>query len=100
MTISPSDRRRARVTEAWAEAFRKVSARVTEFCAEHGPPPNCIDMIRDYAPVLTKQIEQAEQDAEAQSVEWANGGAGGVQAKIDVWVSLWLEALEMVHLAR
>ena len=96
MTTSRQDR----VTAAWADAYRKISASVDVFCAKHGPPPNCLDMIREHAPAKAQEIEEKEKDADAHSVAWIGGGPGGVQAKIDAWVEAWLEALELVSLAR
>lgn len=92
--------RAERVTAAWADAYQKIGASVAAFCDRHGPPPNCLDMIREHAPTIAAQIEEAEQAAEAASVEWANGGPGGVQAKIDAWIALWREGLRMVGDAR
>ena len=92
--------RAEKVAIAWADAYQKIGATVSKFCDRHGPPPNCLDMIRDYATDIAGQIEEAEKIAEAASVEWANGGPGGVQVKIDAWVELWREGLELVSLAR
>ena len=92
--------RAEKVAVAWADAYKKIGAQVDLFCERHGPPPNCLDMIRDYAPNIAGQIEKAERVAEAASVEWANGGPGGVQVKINAWIDLWREGLEMVNRAR
>lgn len=93
-------KRQSKVTEAWAIAYQKIGAQVDTFCERHGPPPSCLDRIREHAPTLAGRIDAAETAAEAASVEWANGGPGGVQAKIDAWVELWREGLELVSLAR
>jgi hypothetical protein len=92
--------RAEKVATAWADAYRKIGASVDVFCERHGPPPNCLDMIRNYAPDVAGRIEDAEKIAEVASVEWAKGGPGGVQAKIDTWINLWLEGLQMVGDAR
>jgi hypothetical protein len=92
--------RAEKVAVAWADAYEKIGANVSKFCERHGPPPNCLDMIRDYAPGIAGQIEEAEKVAESASVEWANGGPGGVQAKINAWIELWREGLQMVGDAR
>jgi len=92
--------RQERVAVAWADAYKKIGGAVDLFCAKHGPPPNCIDMIREYAPGAADRIERAEKASEEASVEWANGGPGGVQVKIDAWIMLWLDGLQMVSDAR
>lgn len=92
--------RQSRVAEAWAAAYRAIGDEVARFCAKHGAPPNCFEMIREYSPTMAADIDDAEKVAESASVEWANGGPGGVQIKIDAWVSLWLQGLETVSLAR
>jgi hypothetical protein len=92
--------RSEKVAVAWADAYKKIGATVDAFCERHGPPPNCLDMIREYAPTIADQIEAAEEAAEAASIEWANGGAGGVQKKINAWIDLWHEGLRMAGDAR
>jgi hypothetical protein len=92
--------RREKVAMAWANAYRKIGAEVDLFCERHGPPPNCLDLIREYAPSRAQEIEEAEQVAERAAVEWAKGGQGGVQAKIDAWVKLWIEGLREISSAR
>jgi hypothetical protein len=92
--------RAEKVIEAWADAYKKIGGFVNTFCERHGPPPNCLDMIRDYAPDIASQIDEAEKVAESASVEWTNGGPGGVQAKINTWIALWREGLQMVSDAR
>jgi hypothetical protein len=92
--------RAEKVATAWADAYRKIGAMVDTFCGEHGPPPNCLDMIRDYAPAMAGTIDDAEKSAEAASVEWAKGGPGGVQAKIDIWIQAWREGLDLVGIDR
>jgi DICT domain-containing protein len=59
-----------------------------------------IDDVRSYAPTLADKIESAENTAEEASVAWRDGGPGGVQAKIDSWVSAWLEALGELRAVR
>ena len=88
--------RQDKVTAAWADAYKKIGAAGDVFCAKYGPPPNCLDMIREYSPVIAGRIDEAEKIAEDASVEWAKGGPGGVQRKIDAWVDVWLEALDLV----
>ena len=92
--------RAEKVATAWADAYRKIGACVDAFCERHGPPPNCLDMIRTYAPAIAGQIEEAERIAEEASVDWAQGGPGGVQAKIDRWGEKWREGLDLVGLSR
>ena len=92
--------RAEKVAIAWADAYTKIGAFVDTFCERHGPPPNCLDMIREYAPDVAARIEDAEKVAEDASVEWAKGGPGGVQAKIDAWINLWREGLQTVGDAR
>ena len=88
--------RQEKVTAAWADAYKKIGSAVDAFCAKHGPPPSCLEAIREYAPAMAGKIEEAEKLAEEASVEWAKGGPGGVQRKIDEWISLWIDALALV----
>jgi hypothetical protein len=92
--------RKDRVLTAWADAYDRIGAEVDLFCAKHGVPPNCLDMIREYTPTRAQEIEDAEKAAEARSVAWVDGGPGGVQVLIDRWVELWIAALREVALAR
>lgn len=92
--------RAEKVSEAWSDAYRKVGAYVDAFCAKHGSPPNCLEAIRAYSPSAAGRIDDSEKIAEQASVEWAKGGPGGVQVKIDAWVDAWREGLELVSLAR
>jgi NADPH-dependent glutamate synthase beta subunit-like oxidoreductase len=55
-----------------------------------------LDVIKAQAPGLATRIGDAEQRAEAKSVAWVGGGPGGVQAEINAWRDLWIEAIGMV----
>lgn len=87
-----SDERRAKVAEAWASAYDRISASY----GDNGPT---IDQIRSYAPARANDLEAAEREAEEASVSWQNGGKGGVQKKLDRWVELYLQAIEDVRSA-
>ena len=87
--------RQERVHIAWKLATDRIGEAVAGLPVE----TSCHDVISKYAPALYGKIEDAEKAAESASVEWLNGGPGGVQAKIDAWAELWLEAIEMVRLA-
>lgn len=91
--------RAEKVADAWADAYRKTGAMVDAFCEKHGTPPNCLDLIRKHAPMVATRIDEAEKLAEEASVAWAQGGPGGVQAKINEWIALWKEGLELAGLA-
>jgi hypothetical protein len=84
--------RERKVKDAWADAYRRIAS-------VYDPSGVTIDKVREYAPALAGQIEEAEKAAEAASLAWLKGGPGGVQAKIDRWVSLWLEGVEAVRSA-
>jgi hypothetical protein len=59
-----------------------------------GPP---FAAVQDAAPGLASRLQDAEKRAEAKSVAWVGGGPGGVQAAIDEWKGLWIEAVGMVR---
>lgn len=89
-----ADNRFDKVLAAWLAAHREINAAYPQT----DPPP--WPAIQKQAPGLATRIEDAERKAEAASVAWVGGGPGGVQAKIDEWRALWIEALEMVGGAR
>ena len=79
---------------AWLAVYREINAAYPQT----GDVPWF--WLKDHAPGLANRIEDAEKRAEEKSVVWVNGGPGGVQAQIDEWRDLWLEALKMVNDAR
>ena len=58
-----------------------------------GPP---FAAVQAAAPGLASRLEDAEKRAEEKSVAWVGGGPGGVQAEINAWRDLWIEAIGMV----
>lgn len=78
--------RAEKVKQAWSDAYRRVAA-------VYDTSGITIAKVRQYAPAVAQAIEEAEVEAEKASVAWRDGGPGGVQVKIDKWVSLWLEAI-------
>lgn len=81
--------RQERVRTAWARACDEVSA----VYGDDGPS---LDAVKAAAPGLATRIEDAEKRAEEKSVAWVGGGPGGVQAEINAWRDLWIEAIGMV----
>ena len=82
--------RQERVRTAWARAYDEVSA----VYGDDGPS---LDAVKAAAPGLATRLEDAEKRAEEKSVAWVGGGPGGVQAGINEWLDLWIEAIGMVR---
>ena len=82
--------RAKKVKEAWSSALNRIAS-------VHGDDGPSFEQIMQYAPAMATKIDEAEKAAEAASIEWRdNAGPGGVQAKIDAWVTAWLDAIEAV----
>ena len=88
--------RAERVAAAWSDAYARISPAVDRYYADHSREPSCLEAIKAYAPTKHAQIEAAEMAAEEVSIRWRDGGAGGVQAALDAWVSLWLDGVALV----
>lgn len=82
---------RERVAEAWAKAYAEIGAVYPQDGKLTWP------RLQNWAPGLANRIEAAEKEAEAVSVRWLNGGAGGVQAAVNIWRDTWLEAIEAIR---
>ncbi len=78
--------------QAWADAYNRLAA-------VYDGAGITLEKVRQYAPALAQAIEEAEDAAEKATVAWVKGGPGGVQAKIDKWIGLWLQAIDEVRAA-
>ena len=84
------EERQSKVLTAWVRAYDEIGA----VYGNDGPP---FAAVQDAAPGLASRLQDAEKRAEAKSVAWVGGGPGGVQAAIDEWKGLWIEAVGMVR---
>ena len=87
----PPANRFDKVLAAWVAAHREINSAYPQ----DDPPP--WPVIQAQAPGLATRIEDAEKRAEEKSVAWVGGGPGGVQAEINAWRDLWIEAIGMVR---
>jgi hypothetical protein len=83
------EERQSKMLTAWVRAYDEIGA----VYGNDGPP---FAAVQAAAPGLASRLEDAEKRAEEKSVAWVGGGPGGVQAEIDVWRDLWIEAIGMV----
>ena len=84
------EERQSKVLAAWVRVYDDIAL----VYGDDGPP---FAAVKAQAPGLATRIADAEKHAEEKSVAWVGGGPGGVQAKIDVWRDLWIEAIGMVR---
>ena len=84
------EERQAKVLTAWVRAMDDIAL----VYGDDGP---AIGVVRAQAPGLATRIQDAEKRAEAKSVAWVGGAPGGVQAGINEWRDLWLEAIALVR---
>jgi len=84
------EERQSKMLAAWNRAYNEIG----EVYGNDGPT---LEAVRAQAPGLATRLEDAEKRAEEKSVAWVGGGPGGVQAGIDAWRDLWLEAIGMVR---
>lgn len=83
--------RQAKVASAWNKAYDEIA----EFYPND--PGSTIEALREFAPAMFGKVEEAEKAAEAASVRWMEGGAGGVQVAINLWRDTWREAVEVLR---
>jgi hypothetical protein len=83
------EERQSKVLTAWVRAYDEIGA----VYGNDGPP---FAAVQAAAPGLASRLEDAEKRAEEKSVAWVGGGPGGVQAEINAWRDLWIEAIGMV----
>ena len=84
------EERQSKMLTAWVRAMDDIAP----VYGNDGPP---FAAVQAAAPGLASRLEDAEKRAEEKSVAWVGGGPGGVQAGIDEWKGLWIEAIGMVH---
>ena len=84
------EERQSKMLTAWVRAYDDIAL----VYGDDGPS---LDAVKAAAPGLATRIEDAEKRAEAKSVAWVGGGPGGVQAGINEWRDLWIEAIGMVR---
>ena len=84
------EERQAKVLTAWNTAYDEVG----EVYGDDGPT---FSAVQAAAPGLASRLQDAEKRAEEKSVAWVGGGPGGVQAEINAWRDLWIEAIGMVR---
>ncbi len=82
--------RAQKVREAWAKAYAEIDAFLPK-----GQDSSFVTLLA-FAPAMAGKVDDAEKAAEAASVRWQEGGAGGVQVAINIWRDLWREALEVL----
>lgn len=75
------------VKAAWDKAFARIHAELGDACPS-------LERLRSDCPGFADEIDAAEKAAEEASVRWMEGGPGGVQVKIDRWVSAWIAAAD------
>ena len=84
------EERQAKVLSAWVRAYDDIAP-------VYGNDGPTFAAVLAAAPGLASRLEDAEKRAEEKSVAWVGGGPGGVQAGIDAWRDLWIEAIGMVR---
>jgi hypothetical protein len=84
------EERQSKVLTAWVRATDDIAL----VYGDDGP---AFAAVQAAAPGLASRIQDAERRAEEKSVAWVGGGPGGVQAGIDAWRDLWIEAIKLVR---
>ena len=84
------EERQSKVLTAWVRAYDDIAL-------VYGNDGSMLDVIKAQAPGLATRIADAEKHAEEKSVAWVGGGPGGVQAEINAWRDLWIEAIKLVR---
>jgi hypothetical protein len=84
------EERQSKVLTAWVRATDDIAL-------VYGNDGPTFDAVQAAAPGMASRIQDAEKRAEEKSVAWVGGGPGGVQAAIDEWKGLWIEAVGMVR---
>ena len=84
------EERQSKVLTAWVRATDDIAV----VYGNYGPT---FTAVQAAAPGMASRIQDAEKRAEEKSVAWVGGGPGGVQAEINAWRDLWIEAIGMVR---
>ena len=84
------EERQSKMLTAWVRAMDDIAV-------AYGDDGPTFAAVQAAAPGLASRLEDAEKRAEEKSVAWVGGGPGGVQAGIDAWRDLWIEAIKLVR---
>ena len=84
------EERQSKMLTAWVRAMDDIAV-------AYGDDGPTFAAVQAAAPGLASRLEDAEKRAEEKSVAWVGGGPGGVQAAIDGWRDLWIEAIKLVR---
>ena len=84
------EERQSKMLTAWVRAMDDIAV----VYGNDGPP---FAAVQAAAPGLASRLQDAEKRAEEKSVAWVGGGPGGVQAEINAWRDLWIEAIKLVR---
>ena len=84
------EERQSKVLTAWVRATDDIAL-------AYGDDGPTFAAVQAAAPGLASRLEDAEKRAEEKSVAWVGGGPGWVQAGIDAWRDLWIEAIKLVR---
>ena len=84
------EERQSKMLTAWVRAMDDIAV-------VYGNDGPTFTAVQAAAPGMASRIQDAEKRAEEKSVAWVGGGPGGVQAGINEWRDLWIEAIGMVR---